>query len=509
MAPPSPRAAQPRGGARAARVTRWILVHVLRALWLSTMVLTPLFGFWLASSLAAYQNASQWLALLGGLLLFPLIPAGWEGFYAWRRSRHEVPRKQILTRVDRLVLRTLIINGLFLAGMMWLGRATAFRSLAVRGDWMLDGHDGPIASTMRGWLLGFADRFDRRTPEDEPYGKSDEAPDPSTIKRRDDREPNPRKPGEVQPPKDWPLPDEADPKVSAMPESAQTTIDTVGAYLKEQFPDKKQRVKAIHDYVALRLTYDDEALAKIIAHDYKDLPSQQAEPVFAARKAVCEGYSRLMIALGKAANIEIAYVSGYIRDASRRLAGIDDPIKASLQGVLHAWNAVLLDDEWLLIDSTWDDPTGATEPVRSTYLFTPPKLFAYDHHPEDPAWQLVMSPISLGDFTRQPLLSPTIGRFGIVLESPTRSQVTVRGEVEIVLANPYNARMSAYAKLDGSGKGGAQIRCTVAEQPGSRSAITCDLGRGEYEVSMFAAPASNDAGGYTLDYIGSILVNSR
>ena len=73
--------------------------------------------------------------------------------------------------------------------------------------------------------------------------------------------------------------------------------------------------------------------------------------------------------------------------------------------------------------------TRAPEPVRSTYLFTPPELFAYDHLPEDDAWQLVMHPISLGDFTRQPLLSPSIGELGIVLESPKRSQVTVSGAV--------------------------------------------------------------------------------
>ena len=37
------------------------------------MVLVPLIAFWLASSLAAYQNASQWLALLAGLAMFPLV----------------------------------------------------------------------------------------------------------------------------------------------------------------------------------------------------------------------------------------------------------------------------------------------------------------------------------------------------------------------------------------------------------------------------------------------------
>ena len=54
-----------------------VLKNVLRLVWLALMIATPLFGFWLASSLAAYQNATQWLSLLVGLLLFPILPVGW------------------------------------------------------------------------------------------------------------------------------------------------------------------------------------------------------------------------------------------------------------------------------------------------------------------------------------------------------------------------------------------------------------------------------------------------
>src|SRR5690606_3067664 len=140
-----------------------------------------------------------------------------------------------------------------------------------------------------------------------------------------------------------------DPKVADMPESAQGSIESVGRYLREQFPDKKQRVKAIHDYIALRLHYDYDAFDKIMSGD-RDVPSQQAAAVFAARTGVCEGYSRLTSALGAAANLEIKYVTGFIRDASRRVAttGSDESIKASLGGIGHAWNAVLIDDEWFL-----------------------------------------------------------------------------------------------------------------------------------------------------------------
>ncbi|HEY5949547.1 MAG TPA: transglutaminase-like domain-containing protein, partial [Kofleriaceae bacterium] len=293
---------------RAGTVALFVLKLVIRVLWVSTMVLTPLFGFWLASSLAAYHNATQWLALLVGLLLFPILPVGWDLFFVWRRNRKPHSERAILTGLDRLVLRTLIINGVFLGGMMWKQKQESFRALAVRGDWMLDGYDGPIASTLRDGLLGFADRLDHRTVPvvENQYGKGDQAP--KDIKPVEDVS----TPGET--PKDamgWPLPVAFDPIVTDMPDSEQGSIESVGAYLAARITDKKLLVKALHDYVVNRLHYDYDALKYIEAHDYEHTPEQTAEAVFARRAGVCEGYSRLMVALGKAAGVEIAFVTGY------------------------------------------------------------------------------------------------------------------------------------------------------------------------------------------------------
>ena len=487
-------------GSRVGHVAGLVTKYLLRAVWVATMVLTPLFGFWLASSLAAYQNATQWLALLVGALLFPILPVGWELFFAWRRSKQE-PRKSILTRLDRLVLRTLLVNGVFLAVTLYFAHATAFRALAVRGDWMLDGHHGPIATVLRGWLLAFADKLDKRRIARHDYGPSDKAPDPWEHTKQPE-EPKPA-PSETKPPGEWPLPVAADPIVTEMPEQA--SIEAVGQYLASRITDKKQLVKAIHDYVVLRLSYDYDALEKIIKHDYANTPSQDAEDVFARKTAVCAGYARLVVALGKAANVEIAYVTGWIRDSTRRLS-LDDAGQPNLEGVSHAWNAVKIDEHWYLIDATWDDPTNGSP--STTYLFTPPKLMTYDHLPEDSAWQLRSDPITLGDFVRQPLLSPSIGEYGLELVAPTRSQITVDGDAEIILANPANAAISAVARRDGE-REGKDTRCHVATAA-KQTRVTCELAAGEWDVQLFAAhDADTKHGRYSLSYVGSILVNSH
>ena len=201
--------------ARPLRVAGWLAWLVGRALyagWVALMIATPLVGFWLASSLAAYRDASQWLALVVGLLLFPIVPVGWELFYVWRRSRRETLGKPILTRLDRLVLRTLIIDGLFLGLMLWRAPHTS-RSRARRAR-RLDprrpstDRSRPVRASL---LLGFADRLDRRwQTSSDIYGSSDKPPpeptsDPTTPTLVDLAKP-------VQPkdPNGWPRIAEAD-----------------------------------------------------------------------------------------------------------------------------------------------------------------------------------------------------------------------------------------------------------------------------------------------------------
>jgi transglutaminase-like putative cysteine protease len=482
------------------RVATWIVGKLLYAVWVALMVATPLFGFWLASSLAAFENASLWLALGVGLLLFPLVPVGWELFYAWRRNRRGDVSKPILTRLDRVVLRTLIVNGLFLGLMMWRAPHTAFRALAVRGDWILDGQDGPIATRARGIMLGFADRFEQRWHTDSTtFGTSDKPPPASVT---DDYEPQPI-PGVVLPiqPKDpngWPYAEDMDPLVTAMPESEQTSVESVAAYFKARISDKKLLAKALHDYVINRLTYD-KPTADLRDDEHDKRPSQAAADVFAAKTAVCEGYARLYDALGNAAGLNMAYITGYIRDAERHPSEdvtTDEEVKHALEGFLHAWNAVNIDGTWLLVDTTWDDPG---DHYSTTYLFTPPRVFAYDHLSEDTAWQLVTKPLGTGEFARQPLLSPYVGVLGVTLESPKRSQVTTTdGEVEVKIGNPFRASLQL-AVRDGEA-------CVAMPSTELIATFKCLVPSGQHEIILFGGKGEHAT---RLRSFGSILVNSR
>ena len=175
----------------------------------------------------------------------------------------------------------------------------------------------------------------------------------------------------------WPLSEEPEPEVVHMPAEAQTSIVMVGAYLADHITDRRRLVKALHDFVALRVSYDEAARNAEVFR-----PAQDAESVFERRFAVCEGYANLLEALGAAAGVDIRTIDGYAHDGDGG-------------GGWHAWNAAKLDDGWVLIDATWDHVDA--EHISTKYLMTPPGIFALTHD-NGPDWQPAAPELTLDDF---------------------------------------------------------------------------------------------------------------
>jgi hypothetical protein len=113
--------------------------RLLKGLLLLLVFLTPVLGVWLASSLVAYTNGPTWLAVCSGVLLFPLLPIAWD---LWGRKRRQ-QKPPMLTWGDRVILRTLLLNLIFLTCLLALRPQTSFLALSTRGDWMLEGRQDP------------------------------------------------------------------------------------------------------------------------------------------------------------------------------------------------------------------------------------------------------------------------------------------------------------------------------------------------------------------------------
>ena len=444
----------------------------LEAVGVVTALLAPLLGFWLSSSLAAYRNGSVLLSLLLGLLLFPVAPVTWELIAQWRRRQRATVRPPILTTVDRLILRTLAVNVLFVTLVLAISPRAAFRAIATRGDWALEGHDGATANRVRGWLFGVADGLESLYTRagGNPYGKSDAPPTTPTFVTDGH----------------WPQVAERSDSIDTVPADLEHDFGAVARYLVSVEPDDFARVKALHDFVGDRLTYDHAAARREIAR-----PPQDAESVFAAGTAVCEGYARLLSAMADAAGLEIDYVVGVVHGRAWEW---------DVDGSGHAWNAAHIEGAWYLLDPTWDDTDDA---YGTDYLFTPPEAFSVTHLPDDARWQLREEPISLSDFMRQAITRPSFSAHGLTLRTPTRSQVTVSERIDVVIDNPREVPLLATV-VERDHDEDAQEGCDVT--PGTTTRVTCELAASrQYALTIFVPTHEEDryAGAATL------FVNSR
>jgi len=480
---------------------------VLATIAVLAALVIALAGAWIGTSLAVFHNGPVWLAVVGALVCFFVVPLTWELL---------ADRHQVGGRLRDAILRSAFLSLAFVVILLATHPESAFKALATRGDWFLGGARGPVAESVRGvlhdaadgleWLYQVAREHAFGDAEDPSAAASAHTPSPTTSTRVTANKTASTHVGTPAtwtiPGSDltWPLPAEVHPAVTTMPESARSSIAGVGRHLAAAVPDPYQRMKALHDFVATWVAYDVESLAAGTAHA---AGRQSAARVFADKKAVCAGYANLMVALGKTAGLKVVYIGGDSRATEDYEALAPDELPRSDAG--HAWNAVRIDERWHLVDATWDaghvGPDGFVPRYATTYLFTPPEAMLLTHLPELPRWQLVAAPIDRGTWLRQPLLRPTAHAFGVALVQPTSPIVAVADALSVTLDNPGRAWLHLGQRASDST---VSSRCgpEVADQ---QAALGCDLSAhdGRRVVTLWATLRP----GEQATLLGSLLVD--
>ncbi len=188
----------------------------------------------------------------------------------------------------------------------------------------------------------------------------------------------------------------ADQHAIAAPAEARASVSALAAYLARASIHERGKARAIFRWLAANIEYDVAALAA------PSKPSNAPDDVLRRRRAVCQGFSDLFVALAHGAGLNAAAVSGYARGAFYRAA---EPYTEQDR---HAWNAIKIDGGWMLLDPTWgaghvDVRDGAyTRCFDPFWFLTPPDHFIHTHWPTDTRWQLLSRPLSLAEQEQLP-----------------------------------------------------------------------------------------------------------
>ncbi|MFN6473193.1 MAG: transglutaminase domain-containing protein [Nostoc sp. SerVER01] len=245
----------------------------------------------------------------------------------------------------------------------------------------------------------------------------------------------------------WPWKDRATiaPIVANMPSNVEISIQSVAKYIAQKESDPYLRIKAIHDYVVSRVTYDLDVLKTGIR------PAQDAKTVFLTHKGVCEGYANLFMALGRAIGADVVYIRGKIR---RDLAPVElipkvvRLLNSDYDWTNHAWNAVKILDNWQLVDTTWDDRDSSEIgfSYSAEYLTLPPQVMSISHFPDQLDWQLLTRREDYNTFENKPLLTPQFFIENLTLISPTEYQTNTQkvGTIKIASSPNYYTKIVAF-----------------------------------------------------------------
>lgn len=175
-------------------------------------------------------------------------------------------------------------------------------------------------------------------------------------------------------------------------------------YAKQNLESDADIARFFYYWIGTNIKYDYQFLNEIqqnYSHSsYKKYQiKQHASSVYVNRKGVCAGYANLFKWFMEQSQIKVEYITGYIRDERNHYIELDNDYN-----FLHAWNAIKLNDKWVLVDTTWGT---SYDPAQSEFYFDiKPELAINTHYPENSEWQLLEKPLSPEEFNKSKFVKP-------------------------------------------------------------------------------------------------------
>jgi hypothetical protein len=164
-------------------------------------------------------------------------------------------------------------------------------------------------------------------------------------------------------------------------------------FAEKNLKNEDDKARFFYYWIGKNIEYDYEFLRKMdieenIHEEY--LKKQDEYRVYEDRKGICAGYANLFTWFMLEADIEVENISGHIRDERNHY------VELHSDDFRHAWNAIKLNGEWKLVDTTWG--TSNEDSESKFYFDIKPELAINTHYPENSKWQLLEKPLSLEEF---------------------------------------------------------------------------------------------------------------
>ncbi|MEP7142200.1 MAG: transglutaminase domain-containing protein [Ferruginibacter sp.] len=217
-------------------------------------------------------------------------------------------------------------------------------------------------------------------------------------------------------------------------------MGTISYIVTKQFPDPKDKVRALFDWITNNISFD------LKAGKNNDNEKINTDLVLKFRKANAAGYAALFQDMCSVLKIRCLTVNGYAKYNTEQINEKPDEFN-------HTWAVVQLGispDAWYYVDPAWgsgytdDKMTKFTKIYNDDYFFAERGIFNYQHFPDNGAWQLGPGPKSLSNFLSLPLVKSAAYEFKIGKFSPNN------GFIKAKMNDPvsFNIKLNTSADID-------------------------------------------------------------
>jgi len=286
---------------------------------------------------------------------------------------------------------------------------------------------------------------------------------------------------------------EVDKIVAKYPKSFEST-EKLAERIEKDFDSDAERARAIYGWIAFNIRYDYNAYLnppRVQGFSYsteaekqrkiKQLNDNLIQKAFKSKKAVCEGFTALYQHLASLMGIKCEIIRGdskiSVRDIGRKTTSSN-----------HAWNMVLIDKKWRLIDVTWgqgyyDSSKGRmVNDFNPVYFDTDPDYFFAKHFPDSGTY--LGERLSKDDFLNGPLIYNTTIEKDYKIKSPDSGIIEARNGDKITVEIKNLSKSNQVFYLNKKNQP-VKVQNPKEKRGGLEFQITIDNNIGDY-ITVFA-----------------------
>lgn len=179
-----------------------------------------------------------------------------------------------------------------------------------------------------------------------------------------------------------------DAKMDKMPIGFSQSMDSISAYIKNNFESESDRIRAVFYWTANTISYDADNMFEV---KFDESLHERISRAFVAQKGNCFDYASIFDQLAGKVGIKSMVVSGYTKWN-----------KVRIDNLSHAWNAARIDNKWYLFDPTWGSGyviNGVfSRKIDNDNFKVTPEIMINSHMPFDYLWQFLNQPITNQEF---------------------------------------------------------------------------------------------------------------